>query len=117
MYFYFLILNSFFYIFEFWLASCDEYSRKAAVLAQNSGQLAVFDPYQSSEGIALSCGNHCALKVGRGLCSSSRTMVAVPTNRLVYMEFSITASSSTTPSIAIGLSPPDCPLNVTVGSW
>ena len=98
-------------------ASVDEHSHKVAGAFLNSGQMAVFDPNQSSEGIALSCGNHCAKKLGRGLCSSSRTMVPVPTNRFVYMEFSIQASNSTIPSIAIGLSPPDCPLNVAVGSW
>ena len=98
-------------------ASVDEHSHKVAGAFLNSGQMAVFDPNQSSEGIALSCGNHCAKKHGRGLCSSSRTMVPVPTNRFVYMEFSIQASNSTIPSIAIGLSPPDCPLNVAVGSW
>jgi hypothetical protein len=98
-------------------ASVDEFSRKVAKNAQNSGQHAVFDPAQSSNGIVLSCGNHCALKVGTGLCSSTRTMVSVPQNRYVYLEFSITAANETTPSIAIGLSPPDCPLNVTVGSW
>lgn len=98
-------------------ASVDEYSRKVAKHAKSSGQHAVFDPTQSSSGIVLSCGNHCALKVGKGLCSSTRTMVSIPQNRYVYLEFSITAANETIPSIAIGLSPPDCPLNVTVGSW
>jgi len=45
------------------------------------------------------------------------TMVPVPTNRFVYMEFTVQASNSTIPSVAMGLSPPDCPLNVSVGSW
>ena len=44
-------------------------------------------------------------------------MIPVPTNRYVYMEFSIQATSSAHPSVALGLSPPDCPLNVAVGSW
>ena len=97
--------------------SKDEYSRNTAIRAQDSGQMAVFDPRQAAEGLALTCGNHCALKVGRGLCSSCRSMVSIPSGRLVYMEFSVTVSSSVTPELAIGFSPPDCPLNVMVGSW
>jgi hypothetical protein len=98
-------------------SSRDDYSHRAAEAFLNTGQMAIFDPRQSSEGIVLSCGNHCAHKLGRALCSSSRVMVPVPTNRFVYMEFSIEASISVVPSIALGLSPPDCPLNVSVGSW
>jgi len=97
--------------------SRDEYSRKAAVEAQTSGQMAVFDPRQTSDGLALTCGNHCALKVGRGLCCSSRAMIPVRLNAFVYIEFSVTAQSGQTPSLALGLAPSDCPLNVMVGSW
>ena len=99
-------------------ASRDEYSRKAALKAQTDGHIAVFDPRQASDGLALSCGNHCALKVGRGVCCSCRSMMPVPVNTLVYIEFSITTSGNgTVPSIAIGLAPPDAPLNIMVGSW
>jgi hypothetical protein len=97
--------------------SRDEYSRMAAKEAQSSGQLAVFDPNQTSSGIALTCGNHCAIKVGRGLCFSCRSMVPERPNAYVYFEFSITVSSAQIPSLGIGLSTPDCPLNVMVGSW
>ena len=41
----------------------------------------------------------------------------VRSNTFVYIEFSITVSNSQTPSLGLGLSPPDCPLNVMVGSW
>ena len=98
-------------------ASRDEYSRRAAMEAQTSGAMAVFDPRQTSDGLALTCGNHCALKVGRALCCSTRSMIPVRPNTFVYLEFSVTAQSGQVPSLALGLAPPDCPLNVMVGSW
>jgi hypothetical protein len=98
-------------------ASRDAYSRSAALKARTHGQYAVFDATQASDGLALTCGNHCAMKVGKGLCCSCRAMMPVPVNTLVYLEFSITASGAQIPSIAVGLGPPDSPLNVMVGSW
>jgi hypothetical protein len=98
-------------------ASRDEYSRKIALKSQNDGQFAIFDPRQASEGISLTCGNHCALKVGKGYVCSCRAMMHVHVNKFVYLEFSITASKDQSPSISIGLAPPDAPLNVMVGSW
>lgn len=47
--------------------SRDEFSRRAAFAAQSSGQMAIFDPSQTSAGVALTCGNHCAAKVGESL--------------------------------------------------
>jgi hypothetical protein len=97
--------------------SRDEYSRMVATEARTSGQYAVFDPRQSSSGIALTCGNHCAVKTGKGLCCSCRSMVPIHPNTYVYLEFSITVFSGQTPTLGIGLTTPDCPLNVMVGSW
>lgn len=97
--------------------SRDEYSRKAAREAKSSGQFAVFDFRQTSSGIALTCGSHCAMKVGRGFCCCCRSMVPVRTATYVYFEFSVTVSSAQKPTLGIGLAPPDCPLNVMVGSW
>lgn len=97
--------------------SRDEYSRMAAKEAQSSGQFAVFDPRRTSTGIALTCGNHCAIKVGQGLVCSCSSMVPVRTNAYVYFEFSVTVGSAQEPQLAVGLAPPDCPLNVLVGSW
>jgi len=97
--------------------SRDEYSRMVAKEAQTSGQFAVFDPRQTSDGVALTCSNHCAIKVGKGLCCCCRSMVPVRCDAYVYFEFSITVASAQTPTLGIGLSPPDCPLNVMVGSW
>lgn len=96
--------------------SKDEYSRRAAQEAQSSGQYAIFDPKQSC-GIAFDCGNHCAVKVGKAQCCSCRSMVAVRPNTFVYFEFSVMVSSAAEPVLAVGLSPPDCPLNVMVGQW
>ena len=44
-------------------------------------------------------------------------MVPVHTNAFVYFEFSITVSRDQIPVLALGLSPPDCPLNVMAGNW
>ena len=44
----------------------DEYSRMVAAEARTCGQYAIFDPKQTSDGIALTCGNHCVKKVGPG---------------------------------------------------
>ena len=67
--------------------------------------------------MALTCGNHCALKVGKGLCCSVHAMMPIRANAFVYFEFSVTVTGQQTPSLALGLAPPDCPLNVMVGSW
>ena len=98
-------------------SSKDEYSRNAALQARTSGQCAVFDPNQKSDGLALTCGNHCAMKVGTGQCCSCRSMLPIRTNTYVYLEFSVTVSGSQIPTLCVGLAPPDCPLNVMVGSW
>ncbi len=100
--------------------SRDEFCRMAAREAKTSGQFAVFDASSQAalnSGIALSCGNHCAIKVGQGLCCCCRSMAPVRTNAYVYFEFSITVSSAQVPTLGIGLAPLDCPLNVMVGSW
>jgi hypothetical protein len=44
-------------------------------------------------------------------------MISVMRDTLVYMEFSVTASCTQVPVLAVGLTPPDSPLNVMVGSW
>lgn len=98
-------------------SSKDEYSRNAALQARTSGQCAVFDPNQKSDGLALTCGNHCALKVGKGQCCSCRSMLPIRANTFVYLEFSVTVTGSQVPTLCVGLAPPDCPLNVMVGSW
>lgn len=95
-------------------SSRDEYSRKSALEAKSSGHIAVFDPQYTSSGLSLSCGNHCVMKVGNGLCCGARSMIPIDTAKLVYVEFSVTASCAQVPSISIGLAPAECPLNVMV---
>ncbi len=85
--------------------------------AQVHRQFAVFDSKQCDEGIALSCGNHCALKVGQGLWSSVRSMISVPPDCYTYIEWSVTASCGQVPSISFGLSSTDFPLNSEVQDW
>jgi len=97
--------------------SKDDYSRQQAKEAQSSGQFAIFDPRQSSTGLSLTCGNHCVMKVGQGQCSCCRSMIPIHTNTYVYFEFSITVSGCQAPTLGIGLTPPDAPLNTMVGSW
>lgn len=81
--------------------SRDPSARQSAETARRRGQLAVFDSGATSgsqmvahvmgEGVALSCGNHCAMKVGKGLCASVRSTIPIPFDTYVYVEFSITA--------------------------
>ena len=97
--------------------SKDDYSRQQAKEAQSSGQFAIFDPRQSSSGLSLTCGNHCVMKVGQGQCSCCRSMIPIHTNTYVYFEFSVTVSGHQAPTLGIGLTPPDAPLNTMVGSW
>ena len=97
--------------------SRDEYTRMMAIEAQNSGQFAVFDSRKSSPAVALSCGNHCATKVGKGSCCCCCSMVPVRPNAYVYFEMSVMVSSAKAPHLGIGLSPQNCPVNVMVGSW
>ena len=44
-------------------ASRDQHSHESAAAFLNTGQMATFDPRQTSEGLVLSCSNHCAHKV------------------------------------------------------
>jgi len=95
--------------------SRDEFSREIA----SKGLLATFDAEYCSDGIDLLCGNHCAIKVrNMSACSSCRALMTIPDNVYVYVEYSVVTSESVSiPNISIGLAPPDCPLNVTVGDW
>tara|TARA_A100001015_G_C15043500_1_gene741604 strand:+ start:625 stop:2568 length:1944 start_codon:yes stop_codon:yes gene_type:complete len=96
--------------------SGDETSRRAALEAKNEKKIAVFDPKQTSEGLSLTCGNHCLMKVGKGLCYSSRSMLSLRRDMYIYYEFSVTASHKQVPVLSIGLSPAFAPLGTMVGS-
>lgn len=96
--------------------SRDEYSRKAAVEAKFAKKMAIFDPSETSDGLALTCGNHCLMKVGKGSCYSSRSMIGIERNTFVYFEFSVTISKVTTePEMIAGFSTNDAPLTSMVG--
>lgn len=97
--------------------SNDPHSRTAAKELKSQGRNAVFDPTQSSDGLKLSCGNHCIYKVSDDLCCTARAMLPIPNDVYTYFEFSVTTSQECNPALSIGLAPIDCPLNVMVGSW
>lgn len=98
-------------------SSRDELSRSAALEARSRGKYAAFDPQQASEGLALTCGNHCTFKIGDALCCSCRAMMTIRRNVFTYFEFSVTASHDAVPMVSIGVAPQTCPLNVMIGSW
>lgn len=95
-------------------SSSDEFSRQFAKEAKRHGYLAVFDPKKSSESIALSCGNHSAIKVGETTCATTQSMLPILAGIYVYFEFSLTVSENQNPSVSMGLSPPDSPLHISV---
>ncbi len=98
--------------------SADTVSRAIAAEAARRRAVAAFDPSFLCQGLLLSSGNHCAQKVGPGLCASCRATVAVLPETFIYFEISVMISSEReAPVLAAGLAPPDCPLNVMVGSW
>ena len=105
----------------------DIHSRRVAEEVKRSGTFISFDPRYHSESIALSCGNHRLQKCGSSACGSGRSTLPVPFNVYVYVEFEVhinhglssssESSSSSEPAFAIGLVPPDCPVNAFVGKW
>ena len=86
-----------------------------------------FDPQDSHQDIILSCGLHCASKVGTGLYRSCRATLPIRPNRSVYFQMSIITSSSPINDVSdgegqhngicIGLATKDMPLNTLVGTW
>jgi hypothetical protein len=80
--------------------------------------VAAFDASLGTNGLHFSSGSHCARKIGQGVCSSCRATLDVLPDAHIYFELSVMAGpDSDAPVVAIGLAPPDCPLNVVVGSW
>ena len=101
-------------------------SRHAASRLQERRQANVaFDPTYTLPCTYLACGNHYALKTGADLCSTNRASLPIWVGVYVYVEFSLTAQCSVSPSaiatgtvdVCIGLVPSDCPPNVSVGHW
>jgi hypothetical protein len=108
------------------LDSENERTREMAKALLDGERLAVFNAADAANGIALSCGQHVATKIGNPLYSSVRSMCAVLRNCHVYFEMTIMVpppapnapfqgSASTT--LSVGLSTLEMPLNTLVGAW
>ncbi|CAM9734842.1 unnamed protein product, partial [Phaeothamnion confervicola] len=95
----------------------DETTRLTAEFLRRQARLAVLNGHDAAEGIALTCGQHCATKLGSALYSSVRAMVPVLRNRYVFFQFSVTVQEAAIPSLSLGLSTLEMPLNNPVGAW
>jgi len=104
------------------LESENEQTRAMAKALREGKRLAVFNASDVGGGINLSCGQHCASKVGNDIYSTARGMIPVLRNSFVYFEMTV----STPPllsmmlhhaSLSIGLSTLEMPLNALVGAW
>ena len=99
-------------------------TREMAKALRQGKRLAVFDAEDASAGIDLTCGQHCATKVGNMLYCSTRSMVPVLRNCYVYFEISVMpqpgdnlVTQASMATLSIGLSTKDMPLNTLVGAW
>jgi len=106
----------------------NEQTRAMSKALIDGSRLAVFDASDVGNGIALTCGQHIATKVGNALYCSCRSMIPVMRNSYVYFEISVSPSSSTTSSalpvpqidattLLVGLSTLEMPLDTLVGAW
>lgn len=95
----------------------DATTRLTADFLKRQSRLAVLSSHGAAEGIILSCGNHCAVKVGPALYSSVRAMVPILRNRHIFFQFSIMAQEAAVASLSLGLSTAEMPLNTLVGAW
>ncbi|GMH76444.1 hypothetical protein TL16_g07085 [Triparma laevis f. inornata] len=99
--------------------SSNEKTRAVAEALRQQSRLAVWNAQDTGNGIKLTCGQHCATKVGNTLYCSTRSMVPVLRNCYVYFELNIGAPAQDhdMASLSIGLSTQEMPLNTLVGSW
>ena len=104
------------------LDSKNEQTRAMAAALREGSRLAIFNAADVCAGISLTCGQHCASKVGNDLYCSARGMIPLQRNCYVYFEMSV----STPPllsmmlhhaSLSIGLATLEMPLNALVGAW
>jgi hypothetical protein len=70
--------------------------RAATISGTRNLLVPVFNPQDCNDEIYLSCGRHCATKVGPGMYRSVRGSVALPRNRLAYFEMSLQEVRSST---------------------
>ncbi|KAL7574790.1 hypothetical protein ACA910_010635 [Epithemia clementina (nom. ined.)] len=106
------------------LESENERTREMAKLLREGKRLAVFNARDTANGIELTCGQHIATKAGNMLYCTTRSMVPVFRNCLVYFEMTVLPKSFSNitlqPSmttLSIGLSTEEMPANALVGAW
>uniref|UniRef100_A0A7S1GQC1 Uncharacterized protein n=2 Tax=Cyclophora tenuis TaxID=216820 RepID=A0A7S1GQC1_CYCTE len=103
------------------LDSSDERTREMASALKKASRLAVFHAADVGNGIALTCGQHVATKVGNVLYCSTKSMVPVLRNCFVYFEMTVLPSNmmlqTSMATLSIGLSTSEMPLNTLVGAW
>jgi len=111
------------------LENPNEQTRAMSSALRDGSRLAVFDAADAGAGVALSCGQHIATKVGNALYCSTRSMIPVMRNSYVYFEISVSPPPSVDASgnnvnthvalatLSIGLSTLEMPLNTLVGAW
>jgi hypothetical protein len=108
------------------LYSENERTRAMARALQQGKRLAVFNAADVANGIALSCGQHVATKIGNPLYCSARSMCPVLRNCFVYFEMTVMCpppaanapfQGSTATMLSVGLSTLEMPLNTLVGAW
>jgi len=97
--------------------SDDPLARETAEILQNSARLAILNPQDAAEGIALTSGSHCATKIGGSIHSSVRSMAPICRDRWIYFQVSILNHLEPQTQVWIGLSTVEMPLNSLVGSW
>mmetsp|Transcript_5786 Transcript_5786/g.12234 ORF Transcript_5786/g.12234 Transcript_5786/m.12234 type:complete len:1161 (-) Transcript_5786:2258-5740(-) len=112
------------------LGSTNEQTRAMSKALREGSRLAVFNAADAGGGIALSCGQHIATKVGNSLYCSARSMIPVMRNSYVYFEISVSppppcnyhnSSNIYIPQVdvttlSIGLSTLEMSLNTLVGA-
>lgn len=107
------------------LNSSNAKTRAMAKALREGKRLAVFSAADAGSGIALTCGQHCATKVGNVLYCSTRSMIPILRNCFVYFEMSVSTPPmgssmlhhQTVATLSIGLSTLEMPLNTLVGAW
>lgn len=104
------------------LDSKNEQTRAMAKALLDGKRLAVFNAADVGGGIHLSCGQHCASKVGNDLYCSAKGMIPVLRNSFVYFEMSVSTPALLSmmlhhASLSIGLSTLEMPSNALVGTW
>lgn len=106
------------------LGSSNAKTRAMAKALREGSRLAVFSADDAGGGIALTCGQHRATKVGNVLYCSTRSMIPVLRNSFVYFEMSVSTPpvgnammNACVATLSIGLSTLEMPLNTLVGAW